>query len=52
MLSITLQRTQNKCIPFCLNLDIRAHVDKKRVQRLNWLPAKERVAQRMCNDIQ
>ena len=46
-LSIKLQRAQNKCIRFCLNLDNRAHLDKKEFKDINWLPVKERVAQRI-----
>ena len=47
-LSIKLQRAQNKCIRFCLNLDNRAHLDKKEFKNINWLPVKERVNQRIC----
>ena len=39
-LSIKLQRAQNKCIRFCLNLDNRAHLDKKEFKDINWLPVK------------
>ena len=47
-LSIKLQRTQNKCIRFCLNLDNMAHLDKEEFKDINWLPVKERVNQRIC----
>ena len=43
---IKFQRAQNKCIRFCLNLDNRAHLDKKEFKYINWLPVKERVHQR------
>ena len=33
--------------PF-LNLDNRAHLDKKEFKDINWLPVKERVNQRIC----
>ena len=46
-LSIKLQRAQKKCIRFCLNLDNRAHLDKKEFKDINWLPVKERVVQRI-----
>ena len=47
-LSIKLQRAQNKCIRFCLNLDNRTHLDKKEFKDINWIPVKERVNQRIC----
>ena len=47
-LSIKLQRAQNKCVRFCLNLDNRAHLDKKEFKDINWLTVKERVNQRIC----
>ena len=46
-LSIKMQRAQNKCIRFCLNLDNRAHLDKKEFEEINWLPVKDRVNQRI-----
>ena len=48
MLSIKLQRAQNKCTRFCLNLDNKAHLDKNEFKDINWLPVKERVAERIC----
>ena len=47
-LSIKLQRAQNKCIRFCLSLDNRAHLDRKEFEKINWLPVKDRVNQRIC----
>ena len=47
-LSIKLQCAQNKCVRFCLNLDNRAHLDKKEFKDINWLTVKERVNQRIC----
>ena len=43
----TLQRAQNKCIRFCLNLENRAHLDNKEFKDINWLPVKESDAQRI-----
>ena len=47
-LSVKIQRAQNKCIRFCLNLDNRAHLGKKEFEDINWLPVKDRVNQRIC----
>ena len=46
-LSTKMQRAQNKCIRFCLNLDNRAHLDKKEFEEINWLTVKDRVNQRI-----
>ena len=43
-----LQVTQNKCIPFCLKLNSRQHIAAKEFKKINWLPAKERVEQRIA----
>ena len=47
-LSIKLQRAQNKCVRFCLSLDNRAHLDNEEFKKINWLPVRERVNQRIC----
>ena len=36
---------KNKCIRFCLNLENRAHLDKRAFKKINWLPTNERVNQ-------
>ena len=47
-LSNKLQCAQNKCIRFCLELNNRAHLDKKEFKEINWLPINERMRQRIC----
>ena len=42
-----IQRAQNKCIRFCLNLNNRAHIGIKEFTNINWLPTKERFEQCM-----
>ena len=37
-----------KCIRFSLQLENRAHLDKKEFQEINWLPINERMRQRIC----
>ena len=37
-----IQTAQNKCAPFCLNLDKMAHISQKEFEKLNWLPINER----------
>ena len=46
-----LQVTQNKCIRFCLKLNSRQHVGAKEFKKINWLPTKERVEQRIATKI-
>ena len=43
-----LQITQNKCIHFCLKLTSRQHIRAKEFKKINWLPTKERVEQRIA----
>ena len=50
-LSNKIQCAQNKCIRFCLNLNNRAHLDKKEFKDINWLPINERVNQRVCVEL-
>lgn len=38
-----LQVTQNKCIPFCLKLNLRQPIGAKEFKKINWLPTKERL---------
>ena len=47
-LSNKIQCAQNKCIRFSLQLENRAHLDKKEFQEINWLPVNERMRQRIC----
>ena len=46
-----LQTTQNKCIRFCLNLDSRQHLGPEEFRKINWLPTKERVEQRIVTSV-
>ena len=43
-----LQVTQNKCICFYLKLNSRQHIGYKEFKKINWLPTKERVKQRIA----
>ena len=43
-----LQVTQNKYIHFCLKLNSRQHIGAKEFKKINWLPTKERVEQRIA----
>ena len=47
-LSKKIQCAQNKSVWFCLNLDNRAHLDKKEFITMNWLATNERVNQCIC----
>ena len=42
-LKLKLQRAQNKCIPFCLNLPPRSHIDPWHFRKINWLPTSDTV---------
>ena len=43
-----LQVTQNKYIRFCLKLNSRQHIGATEFKKINWLPTKERVEQRIA----
>ena len=36
-LKLKLQKAQNKCICFCLNLPPRSHIDPAHFRKINWL---------------
>ena len=40
-----IQTSQNKCVPFCLNLDKVAHISQNEFEKLNWLPISDRINQ-------
>ena len=40
---LTLQKTQNRCIHFCLNLPPRSHIDPSHFRKINWLAISDRV---------
>ena len=42
-LKLKLQKVQNKCIRFCLNLPRRSHIDPFHYRKINWLPIIDRV---------
>ena len=46
-----LQVTQNKCTRFCLKLNSRKHIGAKEFKKINWLPTKERVEQRLATKV-
>ena len=37
-LKLKLQKAQNKCICFCLNLPPRSHINPSHFRKINWLP--------------
>ena len=45
-----LQTIQNKCIRFCLQLNIRSHIGIKESEQINWLPFYERFNQCICSN--
>ena len=46
-LKLKLQKTQNRCIRFCLNL----HVDPSHFRKINWLPVGDRVEYCIANTV-
>ena len=50
-LKIKLQKDQNKCIRFCLNLPPRSHIDPSHFGKINWLLASDKVKYCMANTI-
>ena len=42
-LKLKLQKAQNKCIRFCLNLRPRSHINPPHFRKINWLPVSDRV---------
>ena len=42
-LKLKLQKAQNKCIGFCLNLPPRSHIDPSQFRKINCLPVNDRV---------
>ena len=45
-----LKTIQNKCIRFCLQLNIRSHIGIKESEQINWLPVYERFNQCICSN--
>ena len=50
-LKLKLQKAQNKCIRFCLNLPWRSHVDPFHFRKINWLPIIDRVEYCIVNAV-
>ena len=50
-LKLILQKAQNKCIRFCLNLRSRSHVDSSHFKKILWLPVSERVKYCITNTV-
>ena len=46
-----LQTTQNKCIRFCLQLSSRTRLTFQHLEKINWLPIKERVQQSILSHV-
>ena len=46
-----LHVTQNRCICFCLKLNSRQHIGAKEFKKINWVPTKKRVEQRIATKI-
>ena len=42
-LKLKLQKAQNKCIHFCLNLPPRSPINLSHFRKINWLPVSDRV---------
>ena len=50
-LKLKLQKAQNKCIHFCLNLPPRSHIDPSHFRKINWLPVSDRVEYCIANTV-
>ena len=50
-LKLKLQKAQNKCIRFCLNLPPRSHIDPSHFRKINWLPVSDRVKHCIVNTV-
>ena len=50
-LKLKLQKAQNKCICFCLNLPPRSHINPSHFRKINWLSAIGRVEYCVANTV-
>ena len=50
-LKLKLQKAQNKCVCFCLNLPPRSHIDLSHFRKINWLPVSGRVGCCIANTV-
>ena len=48
---LKLQKAQNKCVRFCLNLPPRSHIDPSHFIKINWVPVSDRVEYCIVNTI-
>ena len=50
-IKLKLQKAQNKCIRFCLNIPLRSHIDPSHFIKINWLLVSDRVEYCITNTI-
>ena len=50
-LKLKLQKAQNKCIRFCLNLPPRSHINPSHFRKINQLPVSDRVEYCIANTV-
>ena len=50
-LKLKLQKAQNKCIRFCLNLPPRCHIDPSHFRKINWIPFRDQVEYCIANTV-
>ena len=50
-LKLRLQKAQNKCIHFYLNLPLRSHIDPSYFRKIKWLPFSDRVEYCIANTV-
>ena len=50
LLKLKLQKAQNKCICFCLNLPTRSHVNPSHFRKIEWLLVSDRVEYCIANN--
>ena len=50
-LKLKLQKAQNKCIHFCLNLPPKSHINPSQFRKINWLPVSNRVEYCIANTV-
>ena len=48
-LKLKIQKAQNECIRFCLNLPPRSHINPSHFRKINWLPVSDRVEYCIAN---
>ena len=50
-LKLKLQKAQNKCNRFCLNLPPWSHIDPSHFRKINWVPVSDRVEYCTANTV-